>query len=65
MSDYPRLFFLITAAGINKDQQHRMQITVYLTEETLAYQELCKGYRLRFTDNQRRRLSGNNALAVV
>ena len=34
-----------------------MQIIDYLTEEIRVYQELCKGYRLRFTNEQRRRLS--------
>ena len=54
MSDYLRFFFLLTAAWINRDQQ---KIIDYLTEEIRVYQELCKGYRLRFTDKQRRRLS--------
>ena len=54
MSDYLRFFFLLAAAWINKDQQ---KIIDYLAEEIQVYQELCKGYRLRFTDKQRRRLS--------
>ena len=57
MSDYLRFFFLLAAAWINRDQQHRMQIIDYLIGEIRVYQELCKGYRLRFTDKQRRRLS--------
>ena len=54
MSDYLRFFLLLTAGWINKDQQ---KIIDYLIEEIRVYQELCKGYRLRFTDKQRRRLS--------
>ena len=54
MIDYLRFFFLLAAAWINRDQQ---KIIDYLIEEIRVYQELCKGYRLRFTDKQRRRLS--------
>ena len=57
MSDYLRFFFLLSAAWINRDQQHRMQISDYLTAEIRVYRELCKGYRLRFAHKQRRRLS--------
>ena len=54
MSDYLRFFSLLAAGWIYKDRQ---KIIDYLTEEIGVYQELCKGYRLPFTDKQRRRLS--------
>ncbi len=53
MSEYLRFFILLTAGWINRDQQ---KIIDYLTEEIRVYQEFCKGYRLRYTDKQRRRL---------
>ena len=66
MSDYLRFFILLVASWINGDQQ---KIIDYLIEEIRVYQELCKGRRLRFTDDQRRRLGlkakalGRKALA--
>ena len=54
MSDYLRLVILTAAGWINKDQQ---KIIDYLLEEIRVYQEHFKGRRLRFTDEQRRRLS--------
>ena len=60
MSVYLRLFILIAAGWINRDQQ---KIIDYLTEEIRVYQELCKGHRLRFNDKQRRRL-GVKAIAL-
>ena len=53
MSDYLRFFILLVAGCVNRDQQ---KIIDYLTEEIRIYQELCKGRRLRFSDDQRRRL---------
>ena len=54
MQDHLRLIILLVASWINRDQQ---KIIDYLIEEIRVYQELCKGHRIRFTDNQRRRLS--------
>ncbi len=53
MPDYLRLVILIGAGWINRDQQ---KIIDYLVEEILVYQEHFNGRRLRFIDEQRRRL---------
>ena len=53
MSDYLRFIILLAAGWISKDQQ---KIIDYLLEEVRVYQEHFKGTRLRFTDEQRRRL---------
>ena len=46
--------FLLVASWINRDQQ---KIIDYLIEEIRVYRDHFKGRRLRFTDDQRRRLS--------
>ena len=53
MSDHLRLFILIAAAWMNRDQQ---KIIDYLIEEIRVYQKHFEGRRMRFTDEQRRRL---------
>jgi putative transposase len=54
MSDYLRFFILLVAGWINRDQQ---KIIDYLLEETWVYRKHLKSRRLRFTDEERRRLS--------
>ena len=54
MRDYLRFIILLAAGFINRDQQ---KIIDYLIEEVRVYREHFEGRRLRFTDEQRRRLS--------
>ena len=54
MPDYLRFIILLVAGWINSDQQ---KIIDYLIEEIRVYREHFKDERLRFTDEQRRRLS--------
>ena len=54
MRDYLRFIILLAAGWINWDQQ---KIIDYLVEEIRVYREHFEGCRLRFTDEQRRRLS--------
>jgi putative transposase len=52
---YPLQVLLVTLAGwINRHQQHVIE---YLVEENRVLKEQVKGRRLRFTDDQRRRLA--------
>ena len=53
MPEYLRFIILLVAGWINSDQQ---KIIDYLLEELRVYREHFKGRRLRFTDEQRRRL---------
>ena len=53
MSDYLRFIILLVAGSINSDQQ---KIIDYLIEEIRVYRQHFKGRRLRFTDEQRKRL---------
>ena len=53
MPDYLRLVILLVSGWINSDQQKTID---YLLEEIRVYQKHLKGHRLRFTDEQRRRL---------
>ena len=49
-----QLLMLIFAGGVNRHQQ---DVIEYLQEETRALREHLGGKRLRFTDQQRRRLA--------
>jgi hypothetical protein len=52
---YPLQVLLVTLAGwVNRHQQHVIE---YLVEENRVLKEQVKGRRLRFTDDQRRRLA--------
>ena len=53
MPHYLRFIILLAAGWINSDQQ---KIIDYLLEEIRVYREHFNGRRLRFTDEQRRRL---------
>ena len=50
---YLRFAILLAAGWINRDQQ---KIIDYLLEEIRVYRKHLKGRRVRFTDEQRRRL---------
>src|SRR4029450_11820698 len=53
---YPLQVLLVTLAGwVNRHQQHVIE---YLVEENRVLKAQVKGRRLRFTDDQRRRLAG-------
>jgi transposase InsO family protein len=55
MSYHPWQFLLVALAGwINRHQQ---DVIAYLQEENQVYRELTSGKRLRFSDEQRRRLA--------
>ena len=54
MPEYLRFIILLVAGWINNDQQ---KIIDYLIEEIRVYREHFKDKRLRFTDEQRRRLA--------
>jgi hypothetical protein len=55
MRYYPWQFLLVALAGwINRHQQ---DVIAYLQEENRVYRELTAGKRLRFSDEQRRRLA--------
>ena len=52
---YPLQVLLVTLAGwVNRHQQ---QVIEYLVEENRVLKEQVKGRRLRWTDDQRRRLA--------